>query len=110
MSNYTDAVERGLEGMHAVSFGPICEAGHCAECDDTGFSKPYQDDYTYGEYVGDEGGFSWSPCGICGSSLGGDRYVWHWLDENNEMNHENDGCTDCLQYISNGDEPEEISE
>ena len=95
MSDYTDRVERGLEGLRAVSFGPC-------------YGEPWCEDYT--EDVGDEGGFSWSPCGICGSTLGGDRYVWHWLDEDGELMHESDGCADCLIYISNGDEPEEASE
>lgn len=97
MSKYTDAVARGLEGMDAVSFGPIAERGHCADCDDAGFT----------EEVGDEGGFSWSACGICGSTLGGNRYVWHWLDKDGELMHEDDGCADCLFYVSNGDEPED---
>jgi hypothetical protein len=106
MSRYTDAVERGLESMEAVSFGLIC-SGDCPACNDAGFAEPYTEDGTpYGEYVGDEGSFSWAPCGICDSSLGGGRYVWHWLDVNGELMHEDDGCVDCLFYISNGDEPE----
>lgn len=28
--------------------------------------------------VGEEAGFSWSPCEACGSRLGGDR-VWAWV-------------------------------
>ena len=108
MSEYTDAVERGLEGMEAVSFGPIHDAEACSECAE------------FSEDVGDEGGFSWSACGICGSRLGGTRYVWHWRDPDSEtrgkdghlyrsggIHHENDGCTDCLLYLSNGDEPED---
>jgi hypothetical protein len=100
MSAYADAVERGLDGMDAVSFGPIFGSGHCAECDDAEFS----------EEIGDEGSFSWSPCGICGSPLGGTRFVWHWLDEDRQIMHETDGCTDCLLFLSNGDEPEEWGE
>ena len=53
-----------------------------------------------------EAGFSWSACGICGSSLGGDREVWHWVDDKNRIQHESDACTDCVIYLANGDEPE----
>ena len=91
MSTYTDAVETNLTGLKAVSFGP-CYGQDC--CED------------YDEHIGNEASFSWSSCGICGTSLGGNRYVWHWIDEDNELMHEDNGCTDCLVYISNGDEPE----
>ena len=93
---FVSCAERGLEGKKFVSFGPIYDSG-CSECDESGFTEEY----------GDEGGFSYSQCGICGSRLGGDRYVWHWVDGDGEIMHEHDGCTDCLVYISNGDEPEE---
>jgi len=142
MSAYTDAVERGLEGLKYVSFGPIysripcqnhnpddcweCEGtgiilgSVCPECSGTGTGDcPDCNNGSvcvcsgcenYSEDIGDEGGFSWSQCGICGSSLGGNRYVWHWVDEDGEIMHEDDGCVDCLLYLSNGDEPGEWSE
>ena len=68
----------------------------------------FSDDWASGDSP-DEGGFSWSDCGICGSTLGGDRYVYHYLDPrgpDGRIYHETDGCVDCLVYISNGDEPE----
>lgn len=100
MSKYTEAVEQGLSGLRYPSFGPVFDQGHCADCDEQGFR----------EEIGDEGHFSWSPCGICGTSLGGQRYVWHWVDVDGYLMHEDDGCTDCLIYLSNGDEPEDWEE
>lgn len=95
MSAYTDAVEANLKGCRFVSFG-VCPG--CEQC---------QSDYDCETAPEDEGGFSWSSCGICGQHLGGDRYVWHWVDDKDNIIHESDGCPDCLVYISNGDEPEE---
>lgn len=63
----------------------------------------------------DEASFSWCQCGICGSTLGGDRYVWHWINggdqygKGGEIVHESDMCVDCLMFEANGDEPEQWS-
>ncbi len=38
-------------------------------------------------------------------NLGSTLYVYHWIDENGELIHENDGCPDCLVYTANGDLP-----
>ena len=86
MSEYTDAVDAGLEGLDAPSVG-VCES--CEECPE--YNEP---------------SFSWTACGICRSYLGGNRYVWHWLSDDGELQHENDACTDCVMYMANGDEPE----
>lgn len=94
MSTYTDAVECGLAGMEHVSTGPIYEPGTCPDCEG------------HDEDAGDEGHFSWHPCGICHSRFGGTRYVWHWVDNEGNIRHENDACTDCVVYLANGDEPE----
>lgn len=94
MSDYTDRVEANLEGCKFASVGGTEE---CQGCKDAGYT----------EYSGDEGSFSWSGCGICGSSLGGTRYIWHWVDEDGEMIHGDDACQDCLLYLANGEEPEE---
>jgi hypothetical protein len=53
----------------------------------------------------DEGSFSWSDCGICGSPLGGTKYLWHAIVDG-EIVHFIDACTDCVVYLANGDEPE----
>lgn len=55
-----------------------------------------------------EPSFSWSSCGICNSHLGGDREVWHALDDlTGTLYHFDDACVDCVVYLANGDEPEE---
>ena len=101
MSAYTDAVERGLKGLEAPSVGM---SPGCPQCEEL----------RIGDELIDEGSFSWSGCGICGSSLGGDRYVWHWLEPHREegrteaeLHHEDDACADCVMYLANGDEPEQ---
>ena len=47
--------------------------------------------------------FSWRGCGICGSTLGADLEVWHWVDSDNAIRHESDACPDCVAYLANGD-------
>ena len=109
MSEYTDAVERNLKGMNGVSVGscPGCE--QCRDDNNPDMSmEEFASEWSSGN-TSDDAGFSWSECGICGSRLGGDRYTWHWLDDNNEIRHENDCCVDCAMYLANGDEPEEWS-
>ena len=91
MSAYTQAVKSGLEGLDFVSVGYI-EHDKCSECPE--------------EQNGDEGHFSWSACGVCNSSLGGDRFAAHGMDTDGNLVHL-DVCVDCLQYIANGTEPEE---
>ena len=52
---------------------------------------------------------------MCGTTLGGDREVWHALDTNYQdtpiadrvLHHFHDVCTDCVLYLANGDEPEQ---
>jgi len=55
--------------------------------------------------------FSHSECGICGSTLGGDREVWHYVAKNSKgvdtIYHHDDACVDCVMYLANGDEPED---
>jgi len=106
MSEYTDSVERHLKGLRGVSTG-VCPG--CETCRDT-----YAPDATMEEFdelwssgeVFDEGGFSASGCQICGSYLGGDRYCWHWIDEENEIWHEDNACVDCVMFLANGAEPD----
>jgi hypothetical protein len=62
--------------------------------------------WTLGE-VCDEGSFSHMECGICMSSLGGDRYVWHWISDDRTVQHEDDCCAGCAMYLANGEEPED---
>ena len=46
-----------------------------------------------GDEVHVEPYFSWSPCPVCGSTLGGDRHAAHYIAEG-DLNHL-DVCTDC---------------
>jgi len=103
MSKYTEAIESGLAGIDYASPG-ICPG--CQECSDTL-------DLTFDELDAaieagtalDDGGFSWSPCDCCGSSLGGNRYAAHGFDKERNIIHL-DICVDCLHFLANGDEPE----
>jgi len=105
MSKYTDSVEQNLEGLTAVSTG-LCPG--CGECADQCGLEPEEYEQAYEEgSVCDEGGFSWSGCGICGSTLGGTLYTWHGINSEGEILHFDDACTDCVMYLANGVEPEE---
>lgn len=97
LSEYERAVLDGTEDMVDVSVGAL---GACDGCAALGTSAH-------------ESHFSWSPCGICRTQLGGDRHVWHWTSSRVErggfatvLEHEDDACTDCLHYIANGTIPE----
>lgn len=109
MSEFTVAVEKGLENMVGVSTG-VCPG--CETCADM-FANSDIEELAQGWENGSifsEPSFSKSPCGICGSYLGGDREIWHWIDENNHIQHEDDCCVDCMLYLANGDEPEHWNE
>jgi len=72
----------GLDDLHQVS-------GECPDCG-----------VDYGESP--EGGFSWSPCDCCGSTLGGTRY--HAVGLNRKLGQVfcYDICVDCLYYLAYG--------
>lgn len=96
MSDFTDAIDRNLDGCEAVS------VGYCPGCE---FCPGYQEG-------SDEGGFSQDSCECCGSTLGGNRYSAHYIrpDDNGsvvgQVIHHMEVCEDCLLYLANGDEPE----
>jgi hypothetical protein len=48
--------------------------------------------------IADEPSFSWQPCELCGSDLGGNRYAAHGRDHNGDICHI-DICKDCLQAM-----------
>jgi len=56
--------------------------------------------------------FSWSPCGICGTKLRGNRSAWHWIcgcdahGKRGDIMHEDNACMDCVVWLANGEEPE----
>lgn len=106
MSAFTDSVERCLRGV--FFFSPGAMAG-CPECD-----LPEGADERAVECAS-EGGFSWSQCDSCGSSLGGNRYPAHgFLGGDSAAAQQSDAkrihceiCVDCLMFHAVGDEPEE---
>jgi hypothetical protein len=138
MSRYTDTVERSLRGLEAVSTGVCPGCPECMErwsyvaldgfgernywgiparpdagrwLTERGVADAARElfdvDYSSG-VVESESGFSWKDCGICGSTLGGNREAWHARDaETKALCHFDDACTDCGVYLTNGDEPEE---
>ena len=84
--------EAASQLMESFSTG---SCNDCVQCQESSVS----DD----EEVHVEPHFSWSPCPVCGSTLGGDRHAAHYIAEG-DLNHL-DVCTDCLFYASNGDLP-----
>ena len=107
MTAYEKRVEKGLEGLTAVSIGPC---PHCRECASSRGMKLKQFDAAYeAGRIPAEAGFSWRPCGICGSSLGGDREEWHAILDGNVV-HFDDACVDCVMYLANGDLPDAANE
>lgn len=110
--NFAETVEHNLKGLKFVSTGlssgcEICAKryGYTNEDGEVDIEK-FKSDYEVGEVL-NEGSFSWNGCGICRSSLGGHRFIWHYVDEDNEIVHKGDCCVDCLCYINNGQLPEE---
>ena len=89
MSKFEKAFDKNTYGMMYLSVG-TCDK--CEECKDST----------------DEGHFSWQPCDTCGSSLGGDRFAAHYVDPTDVERYpcHIEVCVDCLQYIANGEEPE----
>jgi hypothetical protein len=102
---YIAAVEAGLQGLKAVSTGYCPGCSQCSE--DLGYDDidDYNADYERGA-VSNEGSFSWQGCDICGSTLGGNMEVWHWMDAEGEIMHESCACVDCVMYLANGDLPD----
>ena len=95
------------EGLHYLSVGLCCECGECRST--TGLSRKQLKQGAESGSVSDEGGFSRSSCDTCGSCLGGQRYAGHayiTLDDGRDVLTHLDVCTDCLQYIANGELPE----
>jgi hypothetical protein len=73
-------------GIHS---GPSCLCNECCFSFDTDQQ----------EEMLDEGSFDWSPCELCGTTLGGDRWAAHGVTEDDDVIHF-DICTDCLSHIN----------
>ena len=89
-TEFEKAFKQGLKGCKFESAG-VCPT--CPEC---------------GEDATDDAFFSYNPCDICGSVLGGDRYAAHCLIDG-ELCHLN-ACIDCICYMANGELPTEWRE
>lgn len=106
MSAYSKAVELGLEGLHAVSTGTCPGCDECRSALGFATTEELRDAWARCE-ADTEPSFSWRACDVCGTSLGGDREVWHALDADNAILHFDSCCTDCVQYLAYGTEPEQ---
>lgn len=104
MSKYTEAVERRLKGLSAVSTGACPDCADCANNRGMDLGM-YNNAHEAGD-INAEGSFSWRACEVCGSTLGGERHEWHAVDKNGDVIHGDDACTDCVLYLANGEEPE----
>ena len=103
MSDFTESVERNTRDIQHLS------AGISWKCEDCQAQFDLSEDeikalFETGDLC-DEGSFSWYPCDCCGSNLGGNRYSAHGF-LNGHLIHL-DICEDCMNYLANGDEPEE---
>lgn len=103
MSEFTEAVERGSEGLKYFSVGLCSSCIHCQS--DTGLDEAALASALENGGVQDEEFFSWDPCELCGTGVGGNRDTVHAVDKNGDIVHLTI-CIDCVLYISNGDEPE----
>lgn len=95
---YQETVEHYLKGLEAISTGP------CPGCEECGIPED-------AEEYSEEPWFSWHPCEICGSTLGGNRESWHaWIPATNIPGdvHEHGKivhgtcCEDCVYYLNYG--------
>lgn len=60
-------------------------------------------------YDGKDLGFSIKACECCGSSLAGDRHTAHKHTSGDDI-RVYEVCTDCINYIANGELPEQWGE
>ncbi len=105
-AEYVAAVGKSLKGLEAVSSG-LCSG--CNECSEA-YSLEYETAEDFAEAISngdafDEPSFSRSPCEVCGSGLGGDRYVAHAVEQRFEPHNvilHFDICGDCVYFIEYG--------
>jgi hypothetical protein len=103
MSAYTEAVERNLKGLEAVSTG-FCPG--CTTCQaEYGLTPEEAEEQWQTGQISNEPSFSRYPCDCCGSHLGGDREDMHAILDG-AIVHFGGACVDCVMYLVNGDEPE----
>ena len=107
MEKMTDFEKAFFDGLGSLKFE---STGFCCGCPECRDNHSIEDEATDRELwengsIEDEGHFSWEPCELCGSHLGGDRYAAHAVDKDDEIVHF-DVCVDCVMYMANGDLPE----
>ena len=95
-----DDIESGFTSneLKFVSTG-LCP--DCIECKDNyGYDSmdEFNQDYESGE-ICDEGSFSWNPCDDCNRSLGGDSYIAHGINDEDELIHFRI-CYNCFYEIN----------
>lgn len=79
----------------------------------TPFERAYRagaDGLTYLAPGDGEEFFSWSPCDLCNTTLGGNRHDATGVSVAYEEVLELHVCTDCLIYMANGELPEDWQE
>lgn len=99
-ADYEARVAHYLDGLEFVSTGACpgcqeCGLGHVSGIHDE--AEMSQRDYD----LANEPHFSWSPCEICDSPLGGDRHPWHARTKDGKLVH-GTCCSDCMYYLNFG--------
>ena len=92
---YQERVDHYLSGLIHVSTGP------CPNCADCGLEDVEDMNCEKYELAG-EGGFSWSPCEICNSPLGGNRYPVHAVNPDDDSVVHMTGCANCVYFLEYG--------
>ncbi len=108
-ADFTESVAHNTQGLEAITTGPCPGCETCRKDYDYPTMEALAEAWTTGD-LDSEPHFSWSACDLCGSTLGGDREVWHAIDKNGEIIHGDNACTDCVMYLANGDIPEDWSQ
>lgn len=90
-AEYQAAVERGCQGLEAIS------TGACPGCVECGLDEDCSEDER--ELAG-EAWFSWRRCDICSRALGGNREPGHAILDGQMIHF--DVCVDCVYYLEYG--------
>jgi hypothetical protein len=91
---YCESVAHYMKGLTPSGSGP---ASCCTDCQDQ-YDLSESDNW---DEVIDEGGFSSASCDCCGRSLGGDRYILHAFDSDDNLYHL-EACVDCVYFLEYG--------
>lgn len=95
--DYIRCFEAGIDGLEYLSSG-YCPG--CRECEEQyGLCEEGEN------YPEVEPSFSWRPCEICNSHLGGDRYPVHGCIDSAEdgvITVHLEACVDCVYYLEYG--------